>query len=91
MVWAVVFYRWFRDNPRDHKGVNAAELELLKENAAKQRSHGDVPWRKLVNTPTMWLLCRQYFCLSYGWYFYVTWLPTISRTCAAWTSSPTPS
>ena len=23
---------WFRDNPRDHKGVNAAELALLKEN-----------------------------------------------------------
>ena len=24
----------------------------------------------------MWLLWAQYFCLSYGWYFYVTWLPT---------------
>ena len=22
------------------------------------------------------MLCWQYFCLSYGWYFYVTWLPT---------------
>ena len=25
---------------------------------------------------TVWLLGAQYFCLSYGWYFYVTWLPT---------------
>jgi MFS family permease len=24
----------------------------------------------------MWLLWAQYFCLSYGWYFYITWLPT---------------
>jgi MFS family permease len=24
----------------------------------------------------MWFLWAQYFCLSYGWYFYVTWLPT---------------
>ena len=24
----------------------------------------------------VWLLCVQYFCLSYGWYFYITWLPT---------------
>lgn len=75
VVWAAVFYRWFRDHPRDHKGVNAAELELLKDNAENSVSHGAVPWRALVTRPTMWLLCMQYFCLSYGWYFYVTWLP----------------
>jgi MFS family permease len=27
----------------------------------------------------MWLLWGQYFFLSYGWYFYVTWLPTYLR------------
>ena len=75
VVWAIIFYFWFRDNPRDHKGVNAAELELLKDNAQNVAGHGDVPWRELVTSPTMWLLWAQYFCLSYGWYFYVTWLP----------------
>jgi MFS family permease len=24
----------------------------------------------------VWLLWAQYFCLTYGWFFYVTWLPT---------------
>jgi MFS family permease len=24
----------------------------------------------------MWLLFVQYFCFGYGWYFYITWLPT---------------
>jgi MFS family permease len=24
----------------------------------------------------VWLLCWQYFFLSYGWWFYITWLPT---------------
>lgn len=76
VVWTIIFYWWFRDNPRDHKGVNAAELELLKENEQNVQSHGDVPWREMVTRPTMWLLWAQYFCLSYGWYFYVTWLPT---------------
>lgn len=76
VVWAVIFYCWFRDNPRDHKGVNAAELELLKDNGQNVAGHGNVPWRALVTRPTMWLLWAQYFCLSYGWYFYVTWLPT---------------
>jgi MFS transporter, ACS family, glucarate transporter len=76
VAWTIIFYWWFRDNPRDHKGVNAAELELLKENEQNVQSHGDVPWREMVTRPTMWLLWAQYFCLSYGWYFYVTWLPT---------------
>src|SRR6478736_579173 len=76
LVWAIIFYTWFRDNPRDHKSVNAAELELLKENAQNLHGHGNVPWRKLVSRPTLWLLGAQYACLSFGWYFYVTWLPT---------------
>jgi MFS family permease len=76
VAWAVVFYWWFRDNPRDHRGVNAAELELLKDNADNIAGHGDVPWRELMTRPTMWFLWAQYFCLSYGWYFYITWLPT---------------
>ncbi len=80
VVWVVAFYFWFRDNPRDHKGFNAAELELLKENAGNVEGHGDVPWRTLVTRPTSWLLWAQYFCLSYGWYFYITWLPEYLRT-----------
>lgn len=79
VIWAVIFYLWFRDNPREHPGVNAAELELLKENEGNVAGHGDVPWRALATRPTMWLLWGQYFCLSYGWYFYVTWLPTYLR------------
>ena len=71
VVWAVIFWLWFRDNPRDHQGVNAAELELLKENAQNVEGHGNVPWRKLATHPSMWLLWGQYFCLSYGWYFFV--------------------
>ncbi len=80
VAWAVVFRWWFRDSPRAHPGVNAAELELLKENEQNVRGHGDVPWRELLTRPTMWLLWAQYFCLSYGWYFYVTWLPDYLRT-----------
>lgn len=79
IVWAVIFWAWFRDNPRDHKSVNATELALLEENEKNVHGHGNVPWRKLASRPAVWLLGAQYFCLSYGWYFYVTWLPTYLR------------
>jgi len=80
VVWAIIFWLWFRDRPRDHKGVNAAELELLKENEKIADSHGGMPWGKLVTSPTMWFLWGQYFCLSYSWYFFVTWLPDYLNT-----------
>ena len=88
LVWVVVFWFWFRDNPRDHKGVNAAEVELLRGNEQNVSGHGDVPWLTLVTRPTMWLLWGQYFCLSYGWYFYVTWPTYLGRTQHGHRSTP---
>src|ERR1051325_492722 len=76
LVWAVFYYTWYRDNPRDNKKVNAAELDLMPDPRLVDSRHGHVPWGKFVRSKQVWLLCAQYFCLSYGWYFYITWLPT---------------
>jgi sugar phosphate permease len=79
IVWAIAFYFWYRDNPKDHPAVNAAELELIERSAHPASGHGNVPWGKFIASKQVWLLCAQYFCLSYGWYFYITWLPTYLR------------
>jgi ACS family glucarate transporter-like MFS transporter len=76
IIWACFFYYWFRDNPRDHKGVNAAELALLDGAADNATGHSHIPWEKFGLSRTVWLLWLQYFCMSYPWYFYITWLPT---------------
>jgi sugar phosphate permease len=76
VVWAIFFFRWFHDDPHNNPKINSAELELLRPNRELATGHAHVPWAKLARSPTTWLLCAQYFCLSYGWYFYVTWLPT---------------
>lgn len=79
VVWAVFFYRWYRDNPKDHPDVNEAELALLKGASETAAGHGDVPWGKLIARPSVWLLWAQYFLITYPWYFYITWLPTWLR------------
>jgi len=76
VVWAVFFYRWYRDNPREHPSVNEAEKALLPPAESLIAGHGPVPWGKFLRSKTVWLLWAQYMCLSYGWYFYITWLPT---------------
>jgi ACS family glucarate transporter-like MFS transporter len=75
VVWAFVFYRWFRDNPFDKPKMNAAERELIARDAPSAGGHVHVPMARLLQSKQVWMLCWQYFCLSYGWYFYVTWLP----------------
>jgi len=76
VVWAVFFYRWYRDHPRENPDLNDAERHLLQPNEGLSAGHAHVPWRKLIASPQVWLLCGQYFCCSYVWYFYITWLPT---------------
>jgi ACS family glucarate transporter-like MFS transporter len=77
VVWTFFFFRWYRDDPREHPGVNAAEAALLP--AATTAVGARIPWRRLATNRSVWLLCIQYACLAYGWWFYVTWLPTYLR------------
>jgi MFS family permease len=88
VVWAFFFYRWFRDNPHQHPSVNDAERRLLTgvENLAS--SHAQVPWRVFFTSPSAWLLWIQYACLSYVWYFYVTWYPTYLDSAHGQTLGP---
>jgi MFS family permease len=79
VIWAIVFYRWYRDDPATHRSVNAAELRMLPPTAETATVTGALPWRLLVGNRAVWLICAQYACLAYGWWFYVTWLPTYLR------------
>jgi MFS family permease len=74
VVWAVAFYRWFRDHPRDHPAVNAGELAMIGETL--HAGDHSMPWGKLLASRTVWMLWAQYFFMSYAWYFYITWFPT---------------
>ena len=78
VVWAMAFYWWYRDDPRTHSSISGEELAQLP--SPEQTAIGtSVPWRLLLRNRSVWLLSAQYACLSYGWYFYVTWLPTYLR------------
>ena len=74
MVWAVLFYRWFRDQPKEHPSVNAGELAHIGDTHSP--GGHSMPWGKLLASRTVWMLWMQYFFISYAWYFYITWFPT---------------
>ncbi|HVE41871.1 MAG TPA: MFS transporter [Planctomycetota bacterium] len=76
LLWSFFFYRWYRDNPRDLKSANQAELALIEGAAgAPAAEAGPTPWKAMLASRTVWLLCLQYMFLAYAWFFYVSWLP----------------
>ncbi len=80
VLWAAVFVLRYRNDPREHPGVNEAERALLPSASLASRAHGPVPWRLYIGSPRVWILWTQYAFLSYGAALYVTWIPTFLRT-----------
>ena len=77
VLWCAVFVFWFRDDPAQHRAVNQAERELLKASRVLTTHRaGQAHWLSVLLTPPVLVLGLQYFCFSYVWYFYITWLPT---------------
>jgi MFS family permease len=77
-VWALVWYRWFRDDPSEHSEVNKAELESIVSDRHTEGAHaaGWAYWKQLLLSPNMWALFVMYFPNSFSFYFCITWLPT---------------
>jgi nitrate/nitrite transporter NarK len=55
--------------------VNASELAMIPV-AEQDQKHAPAPWQDYIVSSSLWMLCLQWFCHFYGFYFYITWLPT---------------
>jgi MFS family permease len=70
-----IFVGWYRDNPREHPAVNAAELALLPVPSGQKHHADSAVWKAIVRSRSVWALGIQWFSHYYGFYFYITWLP----------------
>ena len=75
LLWALAWRWWFRDEPRDHRSVSDAERDLIESTRGLPPGHA-AHWTDLVRIKGMLPLCIQYFANTYGFYFFITWLPT---------------
>ncbi len=77
-IWAACWYRWYRDDPREHTAVTPAEIAWIETGrVATPAAEGHEPiLRTALRTPGVWFLCLMYFTQTYGFNLYVTWMPT---------------
>ncbi len=81
IIWAGLFYLWFRNRPEEMPRVNVAERQLIRSQAAGAGSvyddtHAwDLPWRRLLLSPNLWAIYLTAAAVSFSWYINVTFLP----------------
>jgi MFS family permease len=80
LVWVILFYPWFRDDPSQKRSVNEAELKLIRSGEPpgeqSHESHGGWRvWAALFSSGSLWALALAYLCISFGWSFFVSWMP----------------
>jgi MFS family permease len=97
IFWAVGFHDWFRDDPAEHPGVNAAELRLItsgSDRTLQGQRHPPIPWKKVLASATVWLLGGIITSTAFVTYLYFFWYPTylekgrdVGPVPAGWLSS----
>ncbi|RKN83063.1 MFS transporter [Ulvibacterium marinum] len=77
ILWGIVWYLWFRDNPEDHKGMSASEVSYIRAHTNRNTAEEEkvtIDFGKLFRSKTMWQLMGQYFASNFTFFFCLTWL-----------------
>jgi len=74
IIWAVVWYWWFRDSPREKAGITEAEVQEI--GAAKAEAHRGLPWGRALRSGNLWWIMLMYHTYCWGSFFYLSWLHT---------------
>jgi MFS family permease len=87
-LWALVWYRWFRDDPAEHAEVGAAEWALIETGRRQEAPHrfNLAVLARVLTDRNMIALCLMYFTQAYGFYFNITWLPKYLREIRGFSS-----
>ena len=76
IAWAGVWYWYYRDVPREHRGINSGEREKLEGAlgvvASKRPS---IPWKLILSSRQMWTVAAMYFCYGYALNMFLAWYP----------------
>jgi MFS family permease len=73
LVWATVWYAWFRDSPEEKR----RHVSPASTSAARSSPAGHAfPWRQAYRSSTVWSMLGLAFCYVYVYNFFQTWFHT---------------
>ena len=75
IVWVTVWLTWFRNDPKDHPQVNAAELSYIRKGLKEESvPSAKVPFAVIVTSGNMLLAMFQYIASNITFFISFTWL-----------------
>ena len=74
VAWTVLWFLWFRNTPREKRGVTASELDEI-GGVAGGHERG-LPWGVAVRRGNFWAILLMALTFGYGSYFFIAWLHT---------------
>ncbi len=79
LLWAVVWWFTIKEHPAEVSWLSAAEKLALSEALASEQvgMKAFKNYRAAFKSPTVIILCAQYFCWSVAIYGIILWLPSI--------------
>jgi len=75
IVFALVFYGWFRNRPAEHAWVNDAEIHYIQSTEDLSPNATKPSWRSILSSMPLYLICAQQFFRAACYIFYITWFP----------------
>ena len=75
LIWVLVCFYWFRNNPSEMRGISPEEVEFIETNRTIASHSEHISWRNILKSRNLLALSLSYFCTQWNIYFLITWLP----------------
>lgn len=76
IIWATIWLIWFRDNPKDNRKINQAELDYIEAGRMSDFTTGiKASFAEVFTSLNMSLAMLQYFASNVTFFISLTWLP----------------
>lgn len=76
VIWACIWYVWFKDTPAQMQSVSMIELKEIEKNQQTRSADHHIPWKIFFKSSNILSLMLMFHFFMYGAYFFSAWLPT---------------
>jgi sugar phosphate permease len=75
IVWAAVWFWYYRDVPSEHAGVNEGERGKIVAALGDAKGRPPIPWKLILGSRQMWTVAAMYFCYGYALNMFIAYYP----------------
>lgn len=75
LLWVIVCFLWFRNNPSEMKGITIEEKDFIEKNRRLIAHEQIFSWKKAFKNRSLRALVASFFCSQWGLYFFIAWMP----------------